>query len=187
MQRRYAVVVHDAEPTAQPRNVLRAEALLALTEALNGPTRAALCSLRAGGNQVGVEAVLTTQTGYPLAVDYSRGYPRYTPAERPVGLLREGGFRTVLVAGSPSFDPATMASLSTVSTILVGPRASRLELKSVVAVDTGVAGIHEEGTAYRMDEVPLRLRPPLQTPHQTPAVLRSLAEAIQVALRGRRG
>ena len=55
---RYAVLVHDAEPTDVPRNPLRAEGLIALAQALNGPTRAALSSLRAGGNRPGAEAVL---------------------------------------------------------------------------------------------------------------------------------
>ncbi|HZN97405.1 MAG TPA: hypothetical protein VFB61_06700, partial [Gemmatimonadales bacterium] len=180
---RYAVLVHDAEPTAERRNPLRAEALLALAEALNAPTRAAICSLRAGGNRVGAEAVLTSQTGYPLAVDYSRGYPRYTPAERPVERLRNGGFRAALVAGSIGLDPTTAKALSAASTVLVGPRASQSGLKSVVAIDTGVAGIHEGGTAYRMDEVPLRLRPPLETSHPTHQVLGLLADAIRDALR----
>lgn len=180
---RYAVLVHDAEATAEPRNPLRAEALLALAEALNEPTRAALCSLRAGGNRVGAEAVLTSQTGYPLAVDYSRGYPRYSLAERPVTRLRNGGFRAALVAGSISADQTTAGALSAVSTVLVGPRASQSELKSVVTIDTGVAGIHEGGTAYRMDEVPLRLRPPLETSQPTHQVLGLLAYAIRDARR----
>ena len=94
---RYAVLVHDAEPTEEPRNPLRIEALIALTQALNGPTRAALISLRAGGNRPGAEAVLTSQSGYPFSVDYSRGQPRYLPTER--GLDRPGGRRFPRGAG----------------------------------------------------------------------------------------
>jgi formylmethanofuran dehydrogenase subunit B len=58
---------------------VRLSALIALVQALNGPTRAALSLLRAGGNRSGVDAVLTSQTGYPAAVDFSRGAPRYRP------------------------------------------------------------------------------------------------------------
>ena len=79
---RYAVIVHDAEPGSEPaRDPYRAEGLIALTQALNGPTRAALSSLRAGGNRSGAEAVLTWQTGFPLAVSFAAGYPRYVPAD----------------------------------------------------------------------------------------------------------
>jgi formylmethanofuran dehydrogenase subunit B len=63
--------------------------------------------------------------------------------------------------------------------VLVGPRASQSDLKSAVAIDTGVAGIHEGGTAYRMDEIPLRLHPPLQTSRSTHQILRLLADAIR--------
>jgi formylmethanofuran dehydrogenase subunit B len=54
-----------------------------------------------------------------------------------------------------------------------------------VAIDTGVAGIHEGGTAYRMDEVPLMLRPPLDGPRTASQVLLALHEAIRAELQGR--
>ena len=49
----------------------------ASTQALNGPTRAALVSLSAGGNRAGAAAVLAWQTGFPAAADFARGAPRY--------------------------------------------------------------------------------------------------------------
>ena len=39
-----------------------------LAQTLNGPTRGALSTLRAGGNRSGADAVLTWQTGYPIAI-----------------------------------------------------------------------------------------------------------------------
>ncbi len=78
----YAVLVHDGEPGEEPgRDAYRAEGLIALTQALNGRTRAALSTLRAGGNRSGAEAALTWQTGYPMAVSYRAGYPRYTAGQ----------------------------------------------------------------------------------------------------------
>jgi formylmethanofuran dehydrogenase subunit B len=184
---RYPVLVHDAEPTAERRNPLRVEALIALTQALNQPTRAALSSLRAGGNRAGAEAVLTWQTGYPLAVDYSRGYPRYTPGARGLERLDSGAFRAVLVVGSPILEESAHRGLSEAGTLLIGPRASQAAFKARVAIDTGVAGIHEAGTAYRMDEVPLPLRPPLSGPRSTTDTLRALTDAIRSQLdRGHR-
>jgi formylmethanofuran dehydrogenase subunit B len=49
-----------------------------------------------------------------------------------------------------------------------------------VAIDTGVAGIHEGGTGYRMDEVPLSLRPPLAATRSTVGVLEALQGAIRL-------
>jgi formylmethanofuran dehydrogenase subunit B len=178
---RYAVLVHDAEPGVEPRNALRAEGLVALTQALNGPTRAALCSLRAGGNRVGAEAVLTSQTGYPFAVDYSRGYPRYQPGMRGIDQLQGGALQSVLIVGSAMLAENVASLLSSVPAVVIGPRASQAPFPARVAIDTGVAGIHEEGVAYRMDEVPLELRAPLSTSLRTVEVLSALSEAVRAA------
>jgi formylmethanofuran dehydrogenase subunit B len=181
---RYAVIVHDAEPTDESRNPLRAEALIALAQALNSTTRCSLCSLRAGRNQVGAEAVLTWQTGYPIGVEYSRGYPRYLPGERGLSRLLRGAYTTVLIAGSPLFEPAAQDALAGRRTVVIGPRASEAPFRSTIAIDTGVAGIHEGGIAYRMDEVPLTLRPPLPGPRSTTEVLVALHDALRQGLRG---
>jgi formylmethanofuran dehydrogenase subunit B len=182
---RYAVLVHDAEPTTQPWNPLRVEALIALVQTLNGPTRAALSSLRAGGNRPGAESVLTCQTGYPFAVDYSRGYPRYVPGERGLDRLARGGLDAALVVGSPSLDPDPAAALGRIDTVAIGPRASQSSFTTRVAIDTGVAGIHEAGTAYRMDEVPLSLRPPLTGQRSAVETLQALMDAVRTRLPGR--
>ena len=177
---RYAVLVHDAEPTAEPRNPLRVEGLIALAQALNGPTRAALCSLRAGGNRPGAESVLTWQTGYPMAVDYSRGYPRYEPGLRGLNRLETGGFSAALVVGSPDFSAGTTSALARIDTIAIGPRATQASFNPRLAIDTGVAGIHDGGTGYRMDEVPLSLRPPLRGQRSTVEALGGLVKGIRL-------
>jgi formylmethanofuran dehydrogenase subunit B len=179
---RYAVLVHDAEPTGEAPNPLRAEGLIALTQALNSSTRAALISLRAGGNRVGAESVLTWQAGYPFAVDYGRGHPSYDPAGRGLDRLAAGGFTTALLVGSAAFDADLSGIFGRVSTFVIGPRASQTVFPTRVAIDTGVAGIHEIGTAYRSDEVPLQLRPPLQAQRSATEVLRALAGSVRAGL-----
>ena len=179
---RYAVLVHDAEPGDEPRNPLRAEALIALTQALNGPTRAALISLRAGGNRVGAETVLTWQTGYPFSVDYSRGHPHYDPAGRGLERLGSDSFRAALIVGSPALDESLSGTLARMSTVAIGPRASQTPFTPRVTIDTGVAGIHEAGTAYRLDEVPLQLRPPLTEQRSATEVLGALIGAVRAGL-----
>lgn len=181
---RYAVLVHDAEPTDLPRNPLRIEGLIALTQALNGPTRAALSSLRGGGNLTGAESVLTGQTGYPFSVDYTRGYPRYAPGDRGRGRLISGAFTAALVVGSPNLDREASAAFGKIDTVVIGPGASRAPFTTRVAIDTGIAGIHEAGTAYRMDEVPLSLRPPLTGERTVIETLQQLRYAVGTRLAG---
>lgn len=174
---KYVGVVHEAEPGQEAaRDRYRAEGLLGLAEALNGPTRAALSSLRAGGNRSGAEAALTWQTGYPMAVTFQGGSPTYTPDRR--GLADAARMGAILVAGSASALAAALAPVATrVPIIVVGPRASEAPFPTRVAIDTGVAGIHEGGTAYRMDDVPLPLRPPLAD-----AGVRSAADTLAALL-----
>ena len=174
---KYAVIVHDAEPGGESPNPLRAEGLIALAQALNGPTRAALSSLRAGGNRSGVESVLTWQTGYPMAVEFSEGFPRYAPSSRALDAPGKAG--AVLVAGSAAeLTPAIAAMFGSVPTIVIGPRASQAPFPTRIAIDTGIAGIHEGGTGYRMDEIPLPLRPPVARTRSAADTLRALLAAL---------
>lgn len=174
---RYAVVVHDAEPGVErERDPYRAEGLIALAQALNGPTRAALSSLRAGGNRSGAESVLTWQTGYPIAVSYGAGHPQFSPANRGLAAALAGAAGAILIVGAAaSLGGALAETAGRAPVVVVGPRASEAPFAARVAIDTGVAGIHEPGTAYRMDEVPLPLRPPL-------GGVRSAAETLAALL-----
>jgi formylmethanofuran dehydrogenase subunit B len=64
--------------------------------------------------------------------------------------------------------------------VVIGPRASASPFGAAVAVDTGVAGVHEAGTAFRMDDVPVRLRAVLEGVAAPPtgAVIRALNEGL---------
>jgi formylmethanofuran dehydrogenase subunit B len=69
--------------------------------------------------------------------------------------------------------------LSRVRGVVIGPRASAATFQPAVAVDTGLAGVHEGGTAFRMDDVPLPLRPSLEAPHAALATVRALRERLR--------
>jgi len=106
--------------------------------------------------------VLTWQTGFPFAVDFAGGSPAYRPHAGAAALLAAGEIDAALVIGSPESVPQPVApGLARVTIVAIGPRASAAGFTPQVAIDTGVAGIHEGGTAFRMDDVPLPLRPAL--------------------------
>lgn len=178
---KYVVIVADAEPEEMSArsDPGRTDALIALTQALNGPTRCALSSLRAGGNRSGADAVATWQTGYPTAISFARGCPQYRPHEA-AATLRAGGFDAALVIGSmSSLLPDVRGALDRLPGALIGPRAS-LErgAGSRIAIDTGIAGIHEAGTAIRMDDVPLPLRVSVSGPPAASMVVAELRSRI---------
>ncbi len=177
---RYVTLVHDAEPGDGPDDSQRAEGLVGLAQALNGPTRCALASLRAGGNRSGADAAMTWQTGFPFAVDFGPGFPRYRP-EEPASIAL-GGMASVLVVGAVHRLPAAvLAALAGRRGGVIGPRASEAPFPTDVAIDTGVAGIHEAGIAYRMDEVPLPIPALLPGPPPTRTILRAVAAAVAPA------
>jgi formylmethanofuran dehydrogenase subunit B len=180
---RYAVIVADAERDdaagARP-DPARASALVMLAQTLNGPTRAALSTLRGGGNRSGADAVLTWQTGYPIALDFGRGYPRYQPHDGTAGAcLSRGDVDAVAIVGAPaSVTPDLQATMSGVASVVIGPRASEsVFAERGIVIDTGVAGIHEDGTAVRMDDVALGLRGVLSGPRAAAPLVSALREA----------
>jgi formylmethanofuran dehydrogenase subunit B len=174
----YVAIVADGEPQ-QGRDPRRSEALLLLAEALNGPTRCALSTLRAGGNRTGTDAVSTWQTGFPMAIEFGGAGLRYDPRRGAAGLLTDGIVDAVLVAGTADAVPVELrAAIGACPSIVVGPRASESPFKTVVAIDTGVAGIHTSGTAVRLDDVPVPLRAPLSHPHDAGSVLRGIAASL---------
>ena len=182
---RYIAIVADAEGTADTG---RSAALITLAQSLNGPTRCALSLLRAGGNRSGADAVATWQTGFPMAVDFARGYPRYLPHEGTAhARLARGEVDAVLLAGSAALVPTDLLSLTArVPRALIGPRASAAvtaDSTRDIVIDTGVAGIHEAGTAMRMDDVPLPLRAPVAGPKGAADVARAVARRVR-ELRG---
>ncbi|HYL54627.1 MAG TPA: hypothetical protein VEU73_03505 [Gemmatimonadales bacterium] len=182
MGARYTAIVADGEPGAEAIDPDRAEALVALGQALNGPARCAFCTLRAGGNRSGADAALTWQTGFPFAVDFAGGPPRYRPAGEggnAEGLLADHEVDAALVIGAPATIPGPVAGgLEGIPVIVIGPRASMSAVRPAIAIDTGVAGIHEGGTAFRMDDVPLPLRASLDGPRAAREVVRALRDRL---------
>lgn len=179
---RYVAIVGGGDDPENSRQAQRAEGLIALTQSLNTPTRAALFTLRSGDNRNGVEALLTWQTGYPFAVDFRRGAPEYGAARR--GCDDIGSFDAALVLGDWRTVPAdSIGVLGGLATVVIGPGASEMPGAPRVAIDTGRAGIHEGGTAYRMDDVPLPLAPVLDGPRTAAMVLGALEDAVIRALR----
>jgi formylmethanofuran dehydrogenase subunit B len=154
-------LTHTAVPHA---NV---EALLRLVTDLNGHTRWIARRMRIPGDVAGADSVLCWQTGYPFSVNFSRGYPRYNPGEYTANnLLERGEVDAVLLVGSegvPKLSPAARQHLGRIPTIVLDNPGAESTLDSTVSFTTAIYGIHRPGTAYRMDEVPIPLRPVLDS------------------------
>lgn len=139
------------------------EALLRMVTDLNAHTRAIARRMRIPGDVAGADSVLCWQTGFPFSVSLSRGYPRYNPGEYTANTLLEAGEvdAVVLVGteGVSKLSPLAQKNLAELPIIAIESPTDSANLPTAVEFTTATYGIHRPGTAYRMDEVPIPLRP----------------------------
>jgi formylmethanofuran dehydrogenase subunit B len=156
---RYAAVLH--EPAGYPQ----AFALLALVRDLARIAHVVALPLRREAGARGAEDVLAWQTGYPAAVSFARGHPRARPGEfSTAGLLERGEPDAALIVGFDALrrlPPRAADNLRRIPMVVVDPRATETASAARVAFATAAAGVQREGTAHRMDGVPVTLRAPL--------------------------
>jgi formylmethanofuran dehydrogenase subunit B len=158
------------------------DAAIGLVAELNHHTKFLLTPMRGHYNVAGANTVTTWQTGYPYAVDFARGYPRYNPGEyTAVDLLAKGeADAALIIASDPGATfPADAAShLARIPTITLDQKVTPTTMLSRVVIPVATAGVEAEGTAYRMDGVPLRLRKVVE-PHDG---VRSDAEVLEAII-----
>jgi formylmethanofuran dehydrogenase subunit B len=158
---RYGAVLHGTV------GYVKALALLALVRDVARIAHVVAMPLRQEGNARGAEDVLAWQTGYPAAVSFARGQPRARPGEfSAAGLLERGETDAALIVGFDALrhlPPLAADHLRRIPTIVVDPRASETAAAARVAFATAAGGVRREGTAHRMDGVPVRLRAPLSS------------------------
>jgi formylmethanofuran dehydrogenase subunit B len=161
---------------------MNSASVLTLVTEMNAFTKFVAMPMRGHGNVTGADMVVRWTTGYPFGVNLSRGYPRFNPGEfSTVDLLVRGDNDAALILGA---DPgATMPQpaiehLRRIPTIVLDPKVTHTSRLSRVHITTAVTGISAPGTVYRMDEVPLPLRPALRSPYPTDEeVLRRIRQA----------
>lgn len=148
---------------------MNSAALLTLAAELNSFTKFVAMPMRGHGNVTGADVIMRWQTGYPFGISYNRGYPRYNPGEfSTVDVLVRGDTDCAFIIGA---DPgATMPQpaidhLKRIPTIVLDPHVTHTSRLARVHITTAPAGIAAPGTAYRMDEIPLPLRPAINSPY----------------------
>lgn len=145
------------------------DAALSLVRDLNMRTKFAIMPMRGHFNVTGANTVFTWQTGYPYAVDFSLGYPRYNPGETSVMdiLLNEESDASLIVASDPvaNFPKKAAQHLVRNPLIVIDPHMNPTAQMADVVFPSAFVGIEESGTAYRMDHVPLPLKKIVDPPN----------------------
>lgn len=165
------------------RNV---DAGISLIRELNEHTKFNLTPMRGHYNVSGANIVFTWSTGYPYSIDFSKDYPRYNPGEfSAVDILKTNDFDVTLVVAS---DPASNFPKDAVINMLkkplisVEPHKTPTSEMADIVLPPAIAGIECEGTAYRMDKVPIRMRKVKNAPEDCMAdyeIIEKLIEKVK--------
>ena len=146
-------------------------ALLALATDLNKYTHFVAKPVRGHGNVTGADNVVSWQTGYPFGVNFHRGYPRFNPGEyTTVDLLARGDADAALmIATDPAsnFPKHAIEHLKKIPVISLDAKPTYTSRQARVAFMVATYGINTGGTVYRMDDVPITLRPAFDSPFPT--------------------
>ena len=168
---------------------LNTAACLSLARDLNRFTRFTAKPMRGHGNVTGADNVVAWQTGYQFGIHFGRGYPRFNPGEwTTVDLLSRGETDAAMfIATDPAsnFPQAARNHMNEIPVICLDPKNSMTAQIATVAFTTATYGINTPGTVYRMDDIPIPLRPALETPHRSDQeILEAILERVKELQRG---
>jgi formylmethanofuran dehydrogenase subunit B len=182
----YGVIFFGLGVTQCRGRDLNPEQLSVLVREVNDYTRFFAIPMRGHGNVAGCNQVMCWQTGYPLAVNFSRRYPRYNPGEFSVlgHLARKEVDAALIVATDPGahLPQDSVAYLREIPTIYLEPHNNTTTGWANVVIPVAPAGVGAAGTFYRMDNIPLRARKLVDFPYPSDEqVLRAIQEKIRHA------
>jgi formylmethanofuran dehydrogenase subunit B len=144
------------------------EIAISLTRDLNRRTKFVILPMRGHFNVTGSNVVFAWQTGYPYAIDFSRGYPQYNPGEfTTIDLLKRGdNDATLVISSDPGahFPKSAVQNMVKHPLIVIDPHMNCTSMLGDVVFPTQWCGIECAGTAYRMDHVPIMLRKVVEPP-----------------------
>jgi len=181
---KFGVILFGMGLTMTRGKHLNTEAILALARDMNRHTRWTAKPMRGHGNVTGADNVVTWSTGYPFGVNLSRGYPRFNPGEFTTSdtLGRGEADAALIIASDPmsNFSQPARDHLAKIKSVVLDPKLSETAKVATVAFTTSVYGINTGGTVYRMDDVPLSLRPAFPSPFRSDY---EILKAIELRIR----
>ncbi len=168
MNCQYGVLFFGQGLTMTPGKAWNIDNAISLTRDLNRHTKFSLMPMRGHFNVTGANQVFNWQTGYPYAVDFSRGYPRYNPGETAANdvLLRGEADAALTVASDPvsHFPQKSIEHFARIPSIAIEPHWTPTTELADVVIPSAFVGIEVEGSTYRMDAVPIRTRKVIDPP-----------------------
>jgi formylmethanofuran dehydrogenase subunit B len=163
------------------------EVAISLVRDLNMRTKFLIMPMRGHFNVTGANVVSAWQSGYPYGVDFSLGYPRYNPGETTCMdvLLRGENDASLVIASDPgaNFPKKAVENMVKHPLIVIDPHMNATAMLGDIVFPSAFVGIEVEGTAYRMDSVPLPLKKVVEPPEgilSDEEILKKILEEVRV-------
>lgn len=181
---KFGVILFGMGLTMTRGKHLNSEAVLALTRDMNAHTRWAAKPMRGHGNVTGADNVVSWSTGYPFGINLGRGYPRFNPGEFTSSdlLARKEADAALIIASDPmsNFSQPARDHLASINSVVLDPKLSETAKVATVAFTTATYGINVPGTVYRMDDIPIPLRPAFESPFKSDyEILKAIEKRIR--------
>ncbi len=187
MNAKYGAILYGLGLTQSRGRDRNIECAIKLVQLLNRKTRWVIWPMRGHYNVVGAGEVPAWEVGYQYAIDFSRGYPRFSPAEFTAveALIRRDCDAALIVASDPAahFPRRAVEHLKRIPVIQIDPHPNLTTLLANIVIPSAIAGLEAEGTAYRMDGIPLRVKKVVETEYWSDEqILEKMLEEIEKRL-----
>lgn len=163
------------------------EVAIQLVRDLNARTKFMIMPMRGHFNVTGADVVQAWQSGYPYGVDFSRGYPTYNPGETTCTdvLLRDELDASLVIAADPgaNFPKRAVQNMVKHPLIVIDPHMNATAMLGDIVFPVAFVGIEVDGTAYRMDHVPIPLHKVVEPPEgvlSDEEILKKILEEVRI-------
>ena len=186
---KYGVIFYGLGVTQSRGRDRNVENAVKLIQLLNRYARWIIWPMRGHYNVVGAGEVPAWEVGYQYAIDFSRGYPRFSPAEFSAVemLLRRDCDAMLVVSSDPAahFPRRAVEHMKKIPVIQIDPFPNMTTLLSDVVIPSAVAGIEAEGNVYRMDGIVLRVKKLVDSPYWSDEkILHEMLRIVEEKLEG---
>jgi len=134
---------------------------------LNAHAKFTLIPMRGHYNVNGFNQVCTWETGYPFCVDFADGSAKYNPGETGSNdLLQNKETDGMFVIGADPgahFPQKALEVMAEIPVVTIEPHRTPTTELSDVIIPPAFVGIETEGTAYRMDGIPIKMKKLVET------------------------
>ena len=129
---------------------------------LNDSAKFTLIPMRGHYNVTGFNQVCTWESGYPYCVDFATGSARYNPGESGSNDLLQNketdGMMVIASDPGAHFPQKAIERMAEIPVIAIEPHRTPTTEMADVIIPPAIVGMEAEGTAYRMEGVPIRMR-----------------------------